>query len=228
MKLLTNIIFIIAVLLLTTVGKTAKAFSNYSFLQVTKQTATKQTDTTKKGNGAVAKVVYKALDSIRTDRKTGIMYLYGNARVLYQDFELDADYIRYDTKNEVIFASGVKNKNGKYVGRPIFKMAGQGTSIADSLTYNTKTGSGLVHGVFTEQQGGYFSGGKGKLQPDNEVHIKGQTFSTCNLPHPHYGIFISKGIATETQIDHRSGLPKDRRHSNPPILFTLRLFSKAQ
>jgi len=200
LKLLTNIIFIIAVLLLTTVGKTAKAFSNYSFLQVTKQTATKQTDTTKKGNGAVAKVVYKALDSIRTDRKTGIMYLYGNARVLYQDFELDADYIRYDTKNEVIFASGVKNKNGKYVGRPIFKMAGQGTSIADSLTYNTKTGSGLVHGVFTEQQGGYFSGGKGKLQPDNEVHIKGQTFSTCNLPHPHYGIFISKGIATETQI----------------------------
>ncbi|KQC01073.1 hypothetical protein AQF98_10435 [Pedobacter sp. Hv1] len=195
MKLLKNIIFIIAVLLLTTVGKTAKAFSNYSFLQM----VAKQTDTAKKGKNDL-KVVYKAKDSIYTDRKTKIMYLYGEARVIYQDFELNADYIRYDTENNTIFARGVKNKNGKYVGRPIFKTADQGTSIADSLSYNTKTGKGLVFGVFTEQQGGYFSGGQGKLQPDNEVHIKGQTFSTCNLPHPHFGIFISKGIATETQI----------------------------
>ncbi|HTM97440.1 MAG TPA: putative LPS assembly protein LptD, partial [Pedobacter sp.] len=49
-------------------------------------------------------------------------------------------------------------------------------------------------------QGGFFSGGKAKVQPDNEVHIKGQVFSTCNLPHPHFGIFITRGIATERQI----------------------------
>lgn len=200
MKLLTNIIFIIAFLLLTAVGKTAKGFSNYSFLQQVPQQkqGLKQNDTAK--NGDVKKIVYKADDSIRTDKKTGIMYLYGNARVIYEDFELDADYIRYNSKENTIFASGVKSKNGRYVGRPIFKMSNQPSSIADSISFNTESRKGIVHNVFTEQEGGYFSGGQGKVQPDQEVHIKGQTFSTCNLPHPHFGIYISKGIATENQI----------------------------
>ena len=37
-------------------------------------------------------------------------------------------------------------------------MDGQGTSIADSLIYNTKSGKGIVYQVFTEQEGGFFSG----------------------------------------------------------------------
>jgi lipopolysaccharide assembly outer membrane protein LptD (OstA) len=190
LKLLKNIIFIITVLLLTFVGKTVKAFSNYSFYQTVKQT-----DTVKKD-----KIEYKAEDSTKTDKKNGIMYLYGKAKIIYNDFELNADYIKYDSKKNIIFASGVKNKNGRYVGRPIFKMGTEGSSIADSLSYNTASEKGLVWGVFTEQEGGYFSGGQAKVQPDQEVHIKGQTFSTCNLPHPHFGIFISKGIATEKEI----------------------------
>jgi len=194
LKLLKNIIFIITVLLLTSVGNAVKAISNRSFLQIAQQT-----DTTKKSKNN-DKIEYTAKDSIRTDRKSGIMYLYGNAKVLYQDFELSADYIRYDSKNNIVFASGVKNKRDRYIGRPIFKMGSQASSIADSISYNTKSGKALVFGVFTEQEGGFFSGGQAKLQPDNEVHIKGQTFSTCNLPHPHFGIFISKGIATEKQI----------------------------
>ena len=194
MKLLKNIIFIITVLLLTSVGNTVKAISNRSFLQIAQQT-----DTTRKSKNN-DKIEYTAKDSIRTDKKSGIMYLYGNAKVLYQDFELNADYIRYDSKNNIVFASGVKNKKDRYIGRPIFKMGSQASSIADSISYNTKSGKALVFGVFTEQEGGFFSGGQAKLQPDNEVHIKGQTFSTCNLPHPHFGIFITKGIATEKQI----------------------------
>ncbi len=30
---------------------------------------------------------------------TRLLYLYGKARVTYEDFELDADYIRVDEKN---------------------------------------------------------------------------------------------------------------------------------
>ncbi|MFA6278056.1 MAG: putative LPS assembly protein LptD [Pedobacter sp.] len=146
------------------------------------------------------KVEYFAKDSTRVDRKNGIMYLYGRARVIYQDFELDADYIRFNSKDNTIFARGIKTDKGKYVGRPIFKMGREGSSIADSLTYNTKTGKGTVSGVFTEQEGGFFSGGKTKMQPDNEFNVSGTTYSTCNLPEPHYGIHITKGIATENQI----------------------------
>lgn len=147
-----------------------------------------------------AKLEHAAEDSVVIDNVNKITYLYGKARVIYQDFELDADYIRFDSKNNLIFARGVKNKNGKYVGRPIFKMQGQGSSVADSLAYNTKSGKGDVYGVYTAQEGGFFSGGKTRKQPDNEVHVSGTTFSTCNLPEPHFGIHITKGIATENQI----------------------------
>lgn len=139
-------------------------------------------------------------DSSFTDKKTGILYLFGNARVVYQTFELDADYIQYDTKNNIIFARGRKDEKGRYVGRPIFKMEQEGSSIADSLFYNTKTGKGTVYNTYSEQDGSYFSGGQSKKQPDDEVHIKGVTYSTCNLPHPHFGIFITKGIVTKNQI----------------------------
>src|SRR5690606_38930512 len=95
---------------------------------------------------------------------------------------------------------GVMNEKGKYIGRPIFKTEGQGSSMADSISYNTETGKGIVSGVYTEQEGGFFSGGKTKMQPDNEFHVSGTTYSTCNLPHPHFGIHITKGIATENHI----------------------------
>ncbi|WP_316752116.1 putative LPS assembly protein LptD [Pedobacter gandavensis] len=146
------------------------------------------------------KLEYSAKDSTKVNKKDGTVYLYGRARVIYQGLELDADYITYNDNTKTIFASGVKNKKGKYVGRPIFKMPGQGNSIADSLRYNTETGAGKIYGVFSEQEGGFFSGGVAKKQPDDEIHSKGQIYSTCNLPHPHFGLHITKGIVTEKQI----------------------------
>ena len=216
MKLLNHIIFIITFILLTTVSKPLKAIANYSFQQ-----SVQKADTVKKD-----KVEYKARDSTVANRKTDIVYLYGDAKILYQDFELNADYIRYDKKNDVVFASGIKNKNGRYVGRPIFKMDGQGSSIADSLIYDIKTGKGIVYQVYTAQEGGFFSGGQSKVQPDNEVHLKGTTFSTCNLPTPHFGIHITKAIATETQIITGPVYLKLEDIPLPPFFFPFAFFPK--
>ncbi len=204
------------VILLTSVGKTVKAITNLSFQQTVQKV-----DTVKKD-----KIEYKARDSTIANRLTEIVYLYGDAKVVYNDFELNADYIKYDKKNDIIFASGIKNKNGRYVGRPIFKMDGQGTSIADSLIYNTKSGKGIVYQVFTEQEGGFFSGGQSKVQPDNEIHLKGTTFSTCNLPTPHFGIHITKAIATETQIITGPVYLKLEDIPLPPFFFPFAFFPK--
>ena len=198
MKLLRDIIFILTIVLLTIVDKTVKAATYFSFQQTTQKA-----DTTRKGSNSIEvdKIQYAARDSTVTEKKTGIVYLYGNAKVSSDGFELNADYIRYDSKKGIVFASGIRNKNGRYVGRPMFKMGEEGTGNADSLYYYTKEKTGTIHGIYTAQQGGFFSGGKAKTQPDNEVHIKGQVFSTCNNPsHPHYGIYITKGIITERQI----------------------------
>jgi hypothetical protein len=210
LKLLRYIIFITFTLLLTSVGIKALATSNIYFQQNPKS-AIKQSDTVKKDTAKVKlkkgnlsglddKIEHFANDSTHIDKKNGIVYFYGKARVIYDTFELDAEYIRFDTKNKIIFARGITNDKGKYVGRPIFKMGPEGSGIADSISYNTETKKGTVDGVFKEQEGGFFSGGRTKVQPDNEFHVSGTTYSTCNLPIPHYGLHITKGIATENLI----------------------------
>ncbi|MGF1924205.1 MAG: putative LPS assembly protein LptD [Bacteroidia bacterium] len=199
MKLFRTIIFILTVVLFTVVDKTVKAATYFSFQQTTQKT-----DTTRKGNNndiEIEKIQYGARDSTVTDKKTGIVYLYGNGKVSSGDFELNADFISYDSKKGIVFARGVKNKNGRYIGRPIFKMGQEGTGNADSLYYYTEGKTGRIYGIYTAQQGGFFSGGQAQTQPENEAHIKGQIFSTCNIPnHPHYGIYITRGIITERQI----------------------------
>lgn len=209
MKLLSDIIFLKRLVLLTIVSIPAFASSGFS----STQQVIPQVDTTKRAGvkpgiksnpsdtaSTSDKIEYSAKDSTKVDKKGGIVYLYGRARVVYQGLELDADYIMFNSKTNQIFASGKYDTKGKYVGRPIFKMPGQGSSLADSLRYNTKTGAGKIYQVFTEQEGGFFSGGIAKKQPDDEIHSKGQTYSTCNLPHPHFGIHITKGIVTKNQI----------------------------
>lgn len=209
MKLLRYIIFIKAIVLLTSVNNHALAFTSFSTFQVIQQTDTTKKDSlSKKGTmpgkpqdtTASEKIQYTAKDSVSFSKDSSIVYLYGKARVIYQGLELDAEYITYNNKTNVIYARGVMDAKGKYVGRPIFKMEGQSTSKADSLKFNTISKAGNIWGVYTEQEGGFFTGGKAKKQPDDEIHSKGQTYSTCNLPHPHFGIHFTKAIVTENQI----------------------------
>lgn len=213
MKLLRYIIFLKTIVLLTSVSNHAFAFKSFSSFQVVQQIDTSGKDTTKKeaarkaglqtnpkDTTASEKIQYTAKDSIAFSKDSSVVYLYGKARVIYQGLELDAEYIKYDNKTNLIYARGATDAKGKYIGRPIFKMEGQGPSLADSLVFNTVTKAGNIWGVYTEQEGGFFTGGKAKKQPDDEIHSKGQTYSTCNLPHPHFGIHFTKAIVTENQI----------------------------
>ena len=211
MKHLRYIIFLKSVVLLSFASNNATAFSNFSSFQVPEQTDSSKLDTTKRNANSIrnnvkgnqqgsSEVQYSAQDSTKYSKDRSIIYLYGKARVIYQTFELDAEYIRYDSKNNTVFARGAHDPKGRYYGKPIFKMEGSGSSIADSLFYNTKSGKGTVYNTFTEQEGSFFSGGQSKKQPDDEIHVKNTIYSTCNLPHPHFGFFITKGIVTEKQV----------------------------
>jgi lipopolysaccharide assembly outer membrane protein LptD (OstA) len=136
LKLLRTIIFICTALLLTTVSNRALASSRFSFQQVVKQTDSVKKDTTKivkkmKRSSLDSKLEYFAEDSARVDKKNEVMHLYGKARVVYEDFQLDAEYIRFNSKENTIFARGITNEKGKYVGKPIFKMGNEAASNAD-------------------------------------------------------------------------------------------------
>ncbi len=164
-----------------------------------------KTDTLKKNSkkGQITDVIKAvASDSSYYDVKNNVMYLYGNGRITYGEKQVDAGYIKVDYKKNTIIAKSKVDSLGRKSGLPIFKDPSQGTITADSIYYNFKTSKGNVFQVYSEQDGGYITGGKLKKQPNDEVHLKNVTYSTCNLPspHQHFGIIITKGIATEKQI----------------------------
>lgn len=156
----------------------------------------------KKKEGLQSEIKYTSRDSSRADNVHKILYLWGAARVTYEDFELDADFIRVDQINHLVFASGLPDARNRYGGRPIFKQKDDKPLIADSLTFNYVTKKGKIFNASSEQDGNYISGGKAKRLNDQEVAYSNVLFSTCDLPYPdtHFGIVITKGIAEKHRI----------------------------
>jgi len=171
----------------------------------TLRTVESKTDTlTKKiikTGSLTSKVTYAAEDSTRFDMKNNIVFLYGNARVKYEDFEIEADYIRLDQKNNSLFAKGRINPlNKRYIGKPLVMQGVEPPLSTDSLFFNYKSKKGKSYGVFTDVEGGFLQAQQFKKNQYDEGFFKRGIYSTCNLPHPHFGIHISKGIATDKQI----------------------------
>jgi lipopolysaccharide assembly outer membrane protein LptD (OstA) len=169
----------------------------------TKNTGITNDTTPKKQNGLKSLVTAHAEDSTRYDDANQILYLYGRARVTYEDFELDADYIKVDEKNHIIFASGqIDPYTKKYIGRPISKQKNEKPVTSDSLRFNYQTKKGKIYNASSQQEGNYITGGQAKKLNDNEVAYRNIIFSTCDLPYPetHFGIVITKGIGEKNQI----------------------------
>lgn len=154
------------------------------------------------GSSLTANVNILSRDSMWLDRESNILYLYREAKVKYQDFELAADFIKVDNHNKRIFASGLIDHTGKYVGRPVMSMGGETPKAVDSLIYNFETEEGITFGIFSEVDGGYIQANRVKKNRYNEMSIYHGIYSTCNLPEPHthFGFFIDKGIVTQNQI----------------------------
>jgi len=160
-------------------------------------------DTTKNSSSLKSEVKSHADDSTFVDQEHQITYLYGHARVTYEDFELDADYIRVDQKNHLLFAKGsIDPITKRYVGRPISKQGKDKPMESDSLLFNYKTKKGKIYNPASDQDGNFISGGQIKKLDSVEVAYKNVLFSTCDLPYPdtHFGIVITKGIAEKNRI----------------------------
>lgn len=204
-----NYIFFTCVLLFVNISTKANAFFQQDTLKnivvTTDSVTVVKTDSLKKKSkkGEINDVIIAvASDSSFYDVKQNTMYLFGNARITYGASQIDAGYIKVDYKDNVVFAKGTTDSLGHFSGLPIFKDPSQGTLTADSVLYNFKTEKGKIFQVYTDQEGGFITGGKLKKQANDEVHMKNVVYSTCDLPspHQHFGIVITKGIATKNQI----------------------------
>jgi lipopolysaccharide assembly outer membrane protein LptD (OstA) len=170
--------------------------------KATSNTAYSQNDTTKKPKEQPLTHA-TAVDSSYFDQDNKIYYLWGKAHVVYEDFELNADYIRVDQKNHLIFARGsIDPKTKRYVGRPIAKSKSEKPVASDSLLFDYNTKKGKTWNPATEQEGNYISGGQAKRINEDEVAYRNVIFSTCDLPMPdtHFGIVITEGIGQKNRI----------------------------
>lgn len=132
-------------------------------------------------------IKYDARDSVMMDLTGQIMYLYGDAKIVYGDTKLDAAFIEVNMKTNIIRAKAVKDSTGKVVGRPVFSDRA-GSYEADSMIYNYKTRKGIINRVVTKQGEGYIVLEKAKKNEKNETFGFRGYFTTCNLATPHFHI----------------------------------------
>lgn len=131
-------------------------------------------------------------DSTIQDFKTNKIYYYGDAKVVYGDITIEADYIEFDFEKRTVFAKGLPDSTGKIVGNPVFTEGGQ-TYKSETMTFNFETKKGIITKVFTEDAMGFIHGTKIKKMEDNTINIRQGSYTTCSNPeHPHYEFAFGK------------------------------------
>jgi Organic solvent tolerance protein OstA len=138
-----------------------------------------------------SKIDYSA-DTLEFSNDNQTAYLHGNAKVTYEDLELTAAYMEYNFVTGQVMAIGKKDSIGNDVGLPDFKK-GSEKFKSEKLTYNFKTKKAKIFNVVTEQDGGFLHAKETKRQADGSVNLKNGIYTTCNAPHPHFGIHLTKG-----------------------------------
>lgn len=139
-----------------------------------------------------SKIIRSAKDSVKVNYATQKAYLYGKARVEYENIILEAAYIEIDFRNNLVYAIGMPDSSGKIIGNPVFKEGSEEYTTTE-IKYNFNTRKGLVYNVTRQEGDAYVFLSEGKKMPDNTTYVHSGHFTTCSLPHPHFSIRYNKG-----------------------------------
>lgn len=132
------------------------------------------------------KVERTAADSIRHDMRNRMVYLYGDAKIVYGDIILEAAVIEVDFSKNEVYAYGVIDSLGQLTGTPVFIESGQRFE-SETLRYNFDSRKGMIYSVFTEDGQGYLHGKQVKKMADNSINIEQGAYTTCShKDHPHF------------------------------------------
>ena len=134
---------------------------------------------------------YSARDSIHTSVDGQTVWLYGDAKIVYGQIELEADEVVIDYKNNTLTAHGSRDSLGRRVGYPVFKEGPQVYEMKD-IIYNFKTGRARITEVVTEQSEGFLHGETVFKNEKDELLSLKNSYTTCSLEHPHFRIRSTK------------------------------------
>lgn len=142
--------------------------------------------------GLDANVEYESKDSIQFDMKSAMVYMYGDAQIVYDKINLDASYIRIEFNSNELIAEGVKDSVGKLIGKPVFKQDDK-TYKSEYMKYNYRTKKAYIRNVFTEDGEGFLHSKEVLKLPNDDVNSHGGSFTTCsNEEHPHFEFRFNK------------------------------------
>lgn len=146
-----------------------------------------------RSNGIDAPVKYSADDSLVYDAATGTAFLYGNAKVDYENMKLASDKVFMNLDSSTVRATGTADsaEEDGIKGRPLFTM-GKDEYKSDTMAFNFKSKKGLIKGVYTEQQDGFLSGEVGKRDSSGVIYLQHARYTTCDDPHPDFYIALSR------------------------------------
>ncbi|MCI4670553.1 MAG: hypothetical protein MRZ79_20630 [Bacteroidia bacterium] len=148
-------------------------------------------DSLKANSDLSAPVNYEAVDSIVYDVKSGVLFMYSQGSIKYDDLELKAERINIEIEKQNLHAEGVKNEEGELSGIPEFTQDGE-TYRANGLDYNFKSQKGLIYGGKIAQEEAFILAEKAKYQDDGSFHGTNGKYTACDLDHPHYYIRSKK------------------------------------
>jgi lipopolysaccharide assembly outer membrane protein LptD (OstA) len=134
---------------------------------------------------------YTARDSIRASMDGKKIWLYGEAKIVYGEIELEAEEITIDYANNTIAANGIRDSLGNRIGYPLFK---NGAELYETkgIIYNFKTKRARIIEVVTQQGEGYLHSDAAFKNEKNEILSVRNSYTTCNLEHPHFRIRATK------------------------------------
>jgi hypothetical protein len=167
--------------------------------QVASDTLTNRSDSLNIANDSIpppkgdieTTINYTARDSIRVSVDGKLIWLYGEAKITYGLIELEAEEITIDYGKNTMTAHGVRDSLGNRIGYPVFKNGAELYETKD-IVYNFKTGRARISEVVTQQGEGYLHGEAVFKNENNELLSMHNSYTTCNLEHPHFRIIASK------------------------------------
>ncbi|MDE6754948.1 MAG: LPS-assembly protein LptD [Muribaculaceae bacterium] len=120
-------------------------------------------------------------------------YLYGDGKVEYGQFKLNAQEIRMDLDKSTVYASGAIDSTGNLSGNPVFSDGGDEYESKE-MTYNFKTERGFITNVITEQGEGYLTSAASKKMEDGSFYVENGKYTTCDdHEHPHFYFNVTRG-----------------------------------
>ncbi|MBT3417382.1 MAG: LPS-assembly protein LptD [Flavobacteriales bacterium] len=132
-----------------------------------------------------------ANDSIIQDLENKKILLFGNAKIIYGDITISANYIEIDWNNSTINAKPTTDSIGEFIGFPVFT-EGKDSFKATEILYNFKSKKCIVSKIITKEGEGYIHGLKVKKMEDNVLYLKKGQYTTCDKEKPHYSIKANK------------------------------------